>query len=195
MKLNDVRLSFPRLYTAEDYQGNKKFRYDASFRVVKGSAADKAIEAEIIAKATADLGTAEKAKKWIATVRGQKNQDAYRADPEDATIMVLSSHRAQKDGPPGVFDNIVDANAPADPVTGKKPVRRIAEGEGRVYAGCYVNATVEIYVQTVGTTQGIRCGLQAVQFHRDGDSFGGAKPANQADFEAVEEGADADDIA
>ncbi len=50
-----------------------------------------------------------------------------------------------------------------------------------------MNAKVEIYVQTQGLgAPGVRCGLMVVQFHSDGESFGGASRPNAEGFETVE---------
>lgn len=185
MKLSNVQLRFSRLYHAEEYEkGDGRPRYSATFCIPKGSPLDKTIEDEIKKQATEKLGA--KGANWLASVRGQKTQDCYRADPNEPKIMQLSAHRGAKNGPPGVYDNKID------PETGK--VREVHEHEGRVYDGCYVNATVDIYLQTEGTNQGVRCSLTAVQFHKDGDAFGGAKRATPDDFQAAE-GADAEDLA
>ncbi|CAN0502063.1 unnamed protein product, partial [Phaeothamnion confervicola] len=69
----------------------------------------------------------------------------------------------------------------------------LVEEDGKPYGGCYVNATVEIYAQK-GENAGIRCGLLAVQFARDGDAFtAGSKPSAD-DFDDVAAGATAEDL-
>ena len=187
MKIANVRLSHSKLFKAEEFKaGDGRPRRSANFLVEKGSANEKAIEAEILAKATAELGTAEKAKKWLAGVRGQKTQDCFRAYADDDNLMNLASHRAAKAGPVGVYDNTIDPET--------KKVRVLTENEGRPYDGCYVNATVDIYIQSKGENQGVRCSLEAVQFWKDGDAFSGAKPPTPDDFEPLAEGADAGEM-
>jgi hypothetical protein len=66
---------------------------------------------------------------------------------------------------------------------------------GRIYGGCYVNASVELWAQENASGKGMRCSLNGVQFLRDGDSFGGGAPANPDDFEDIAQGADADALA
>jgi hypothetical protein len=184
-----VRLSFPDLYTAVEFEtGDGKFRYNASALVVPGGANDKKIEDAIAAEVKAAFPDPVKAAKFLASVRGQKNGDCYtdgNKKPYDGYegMKVLSAHRKQKDGPVGVYGNVID------PATGKVVV--LKEISGKPYAGCYVNMTVEIYVQTK-TNPGIRSGLIAVQFARDGDAFSGSKPATPDDFEPLEQGADAE---
>lgn len=189
LKLNDVRLAFPDLFHAVEFKpGDKKPRYNASFLVVKGSANDKMIEAAIAAEVKAAFSDAAKGAKWLDGVRGQKNGDCYTdGDKKEydgyAGMKVFAAHRREKDGPVGVYGNVID------PQTGKVVV--LQEASGKPYPGSYVNATVEVYLQTKGENQGIRGGLQAVQYHRDGDAFSGSKPATPDDFVASE-GADAD---
>lgn len=197
MKITNVRLSHSKLFKPEEYTpGDGRPRRSANFLIEKSDPQVKLIEAEILAKATEDFGNAAKAVKWLASVRGQKTQDCFRPYPDDPeNLMNLASHRAAKAGPVGVFDNVVDMDAPINPVTGRRPVRDLLEIDGRPYDGCYVNATFDIYVQTKGENQGVRCGLVGVQFAKDGDAFSGGKKATPDDFDAIDEGADADAIA
>lgn len=188
MKLTDVRLSHSKLYEAVEYAaGDGRPRRSANFIVEKGSPTDKLIEAEIAAKVADAFPKPEAAKKWLAGIRGQKTQDCYRAYKDDDGFMNLASHRSAKDGPVGVYDNVIDPQT--------KKVRVLGENEGRPYDGCYVNATVDIYLQTKGENQGIRCSLIAVQFARDGDAFSGTKAPSPDDFEAMETPAGDDPLA
>jgi len=188
VKLKDVRLSFPDLFNAVEFEkGDGKFRYNATFLVVPGSDNDKAVRAAIAEAAENKFG-----KKAAATLKGFENNPNkfcyVSGDTKSyegyAGLMALSAHRKQSDGPVGVFDSVAGADG--------KPAR-LTGSEGRPYAGCYVNATVDIYAQD-GQNGGIRCGLAGVQFWRNGDAFSGTKAADSGDFD-VAEGADAEDIA
>ena len=66
---------------------------------------------------------------------------------------------------------------------------------GKPYAGCYVNASVEVWVQDNQWGKRVNCTLRGVQFVRDGDAFGGGAPASADEFEAVTDGANAEDFA
>jgi hypothetical protein len=59
-----------------------------------------------------------------------------------------------------------------------------------VYAGCYVNAKVNLAADETKednvTKRGVTTFLEALQFVRDGDKFGGGS-ANADGFDAVEE--------
>jgi hypothetical protein len=189
VKLTNVRIAFiNNLRTAAEFEaGDGKFRYSATFLVEKGSANDKAIEAAI--KAVAVEGWAKKADAMLESFRNNANKFCYQnGDLKDFDgfegNMYIAAHRKRDDGRPLLLDNV------ADPETGK-PARLVDTNgewlpgkEGRIYAGCYVNATIDIYAQTKNNP-GIRCGLMGVQFHAPGDSFSGASRANEDDFEAA----------
>lgn len=179
VKLTGVRLSFPRLFVAESFPGAEAKRYGASFLIEKGSANDKAVEAAIAEEAKAKFG-----KTWekrLKAVQGNTNKYCYRDgdlgkyDAEEGHN-VLSTNRKESDGRPLVVDR------------NRAPLQA---SDGKPYAGCYVNATVEVWAQD-GQYEGIRCTLLGVQFDRDGDSFGGAGKANEDDFDeiAAPEGSD-----
>src|ERR1700744_1039392 len=182
LMLKNVRLSFPVLDEAEAFPGSSVKRYSATFLIEKGSEHDKMIRAAIKSEAVEKWG--KKAEATLKQVENNSNKFCYRDG--DLTEydgyenhMALSSHRREKDGRPGVFD--------AD----KTP---LPPSSGKPYAGCYVNAKVSIYAQS-GEYTGIRCSLTAVQFYKDGDSFGGAKRSDGGEFEDVSEGSDASDFA
>lgn len=182
INLTKVRLAFPDLFTPVEYEkGDGKPRYNATFLVVPGSANDKAINEAIKAAAEEIWKTkaAAKIKEYTGNVNkfcyldgNTKEYDGY------ADHMYLAAHRRGADGAPRIKD--------------KDGKTDLVESDGRPYAGCYVNAIVEIYVSE--KNPGIRANLLGVQFHSDGDAFSSSRLADDA-FSAVEDGADADDIA
>lgn len=181
LALKGVRLSFPDLFEAVQYENKGPFRYNATYLVVPGSDNDKAIEAEIIRATNEKLGA--KAAQFLLGVRNNSNKFCYldgntKSYDGYAGMKYLSAHRKQEAGRPLIID-------------GKK--QPLTAADGKPYAGCYVNATVEIYVQE-GQNSGVRCGLLGVQFLRDGDAFSGGAQARPEDFEEIEEGATAEDL-
>lgn len=176
VKLKLVRISFPRLFKAERYQGNQNNapRYSANFLIEKGSENDKAIQSALRDAAKDKLGD-----KWEAKLK------AYLADSgkscyKDGDItgrdeceghFVLAAYRGESQGAPAV----VGPGGPKDKLT---------EDSGKPYSGCYVNAIVDVYIQT-GQYPGARCGLIGVQFAKDGEAFSSA-PASADGFETLE---------
>jgi hypothetical protein len=174
--LKKVRLSFPVLWEPEQFeQGQGKARYSAVFLVEPGSANDKAIRSAIATEAKATWGEA-KAKAQLANLAPQTGKFCY----QDGELKsdkyagyegnwALSAHRNADQGAPAVVDR---DRSPLSPESGKP------------YSGCYVNASVDVWVQK-GQYTGVRCTLIGIQFCEDGEAFAGA-PATADDFEALE---------
>lgn len=183
-KLKNVRLFFNNPFKAEEYeQGDGKPRYSATFGISKTDTAQLAvIEAAMQEEAKAAWPKA--AAKTLESIRGDRNKfclgdgDKVRWAGAEG-CMVLASHRKERDGRPLVIDR------------DKSP---LTEKDGKPYSGCYVNATVEIWAQD-GANTGMRCGLLAIQFDHDGDSFSGASKPDDDDFEDLGEGSGAEDMA
>lgn len=178
--LRNVRLAFPNLFEAKEYKpGDGRPRFDATFLIGPGSENDKAVRAAIKQEATNTYG--QKAELLLKQWENNPNKYAYlNGDLKDydgyAGMMYLSCHSKVK---PATFDNV------RDPDTGK--AREIkSETEGRLYAGCYVNAKVSIYAQK-GENAGIRASMSGIQFCRDGDAFSAGRPASADEFEALDD--------
>ena len=182
VKLANVRLSFPDLFTAVQFQGQGPFSYKAQFLVKPGSPEDKAINAAIEqvakakwnAKAPAILkAVAGNSQKFCYTDGDLKEYDGY------AGMWALAASRNQDKGRPLIVDQ------------DKTPLQL---GDGKPYAGCYVNASVEFWAQDNNYGKTVRCTLLGLQFLRDGDSFGGGAAPSEDDFEDLAVGAE-DDLA
>lgn len=179
-----VREAFPVLYKAEEFKpGDGKPRYSVALLVDIDSDNDKAIN-EAIDKAIKDAFPDEaKAAAFRRSCEGQGNKWCYvSGDMKDyegyAGKMILSCHRREKDGRPKLFG--------LNPKLGEVP-----ESEGLFYGGCYVNAKVEIYVQTT-ENPGVRASFSGLQFCGHGDAFSGGAVATADDFEDLSsEAADA----
>jgi hypothetical protein len=178
--LNNVRLAFPVLDEPEQFQGSGKPRYSAVLLVEPGSENDKKIDAALRTAAGEQWGEAniEAALKSIKATNkcayrdgGTKEYDGFEG------MMALSAH-AQAGAPPSLLD-------------GRK--KHLPRNTGMIYAGCYVNASVEIWTldKKKGYGNQLNCQLRGVQFSKDGDAFTAARPADSDEFNVVE-GAAAD---
>lgn len=185
VQLKHVRIAFiDELFEPGQYEGKGDFRHTATFIVEPGSANDKAIQAAIQAEAV--TAWAKKADAMLEDMRGDKKAFSYQKNKKDKAgdvydgfenAYALAAVRKQKDGAPLFLHNV------KDPATGK--AQRLTGKEGIIYAGCYVNAKVEMWAQQ-GTYRGMRCGLLGVQFDAAGDSFGGASRPSDDGFDAIE---------
>lgn len=161
--LQNVRLSFPDLHTPRQFKGEGKARYSASFLVEPGSENDKLIRKAILDTATEKW--ADKAAAKLKTLAGQNGKYCYMdGDSKEydgyAGMMVLSAHRNDDQGKPKIVDRAKQDLGPES---------------GKPYAGCYVNAVVDIWAQS-GDYPGIRATLNVVQFFADGEPFAGSSP-------------------
>jgi hypothetical protein len=174
--LKNVRLAFPSLFEARKFDDkNPKKRYGATLLIPPGSENDKAIRAAIQREATEKWG--QKAAVTLKSFEGSSNKYCYqdgilKSDQYEGFegMWALSANRNEEQGAPAVVDR---DKSPLGPASGKP------------YAGCYVNASVDIWAQT-GQYTGVRCTLVGVQFAGDGDAFAGA-PATADDFDDLGE--------
>ena len=58
----------------------------------------------------------------------------------------------------------------------------LTAADGKPYGGCYVNAIVDIWAQDGEFGKRVNATLTGVQFHSDGDAFGGGAPASPDQF-------------
>jgi len=117
-------------------------------------------------------------------------------------LKIRANNYCVKDGDEENYDGYagqwyVSANNSRKPVVKGRDKRDLAEADGIVYSGCYVNAIVTLWYQPAGTKNGnavphaVYGSLEAVQFVRDGEAFG-APGVSDDDFEDLTD--DEDDI-
>jgi hypothetical protein len=183
IRLDNVRLSFPDLWEAVQYQGQGPFNYRASFLFPVDHPAKAKVDAAI--KAVAAEKWKDKAGQVLAGIVGVSNKCCLidgntKAYDGYAGNWALTSTRDSDKGRPLVIDQA------------KNP---LVAADGKPYAGCYVNANVEFWAQDNKFGKAVRCTLLGVQFLRDGDAFTAGSVATPDDFESLAEGADADSLA
>lgn len=165
--IRNARLSFPDLFQARAYEDGGQAKYKATFLVPKGSAQAKEIEEAINRAATDKWGA--KAEAILKSIRGNPNRYCYQ-DGETKTY----------DGYDGMM--YISASNKVRPTVIDRDRTPLTEGDGRPYAGCYVNAIIEIFTYE-NPGKGISASLSGVQFVKDGEAFSGGRPAKADDFE------------
>lgn len=103
------------------------------------------------------------------------------------------------DGYEGNYYISANARVPQKPaVRDRDGKTEIAEEDGKLYSGCYVNAHIDIYATDKGGSK-LCCGLVAVQFVKRGEPLGnGGTRVKDSDFEVIqdeEEEEELDDVA
>lgn len=182
IKLKNVRLAFPALWTPKEGVNGGNPRYGATFLIPKDD--PQVAEVKKIIEAVSVEKWAAKAKTILANLNGDKKclrdgdlkADKY-AGYENCYFIPAYSKTAV-----GVFGNTID------PTTGKVAV--LTKDSPIPYAGCMVNALIDIYAfhHPTGGDQ-VNANLKAVQFFKDNDAFTGGRVASADDFDASDTGA------
>lgn len=164
--LNGVRLSFPELFHASTVNGEGNPAFSASFLIDPNDpqvarlneAIDKIAREKWGAKADAILKQMRAGDKVCLHSGDLKAYDGY------AGMLYVSARNAAR---PLVIDR------DRSPLT---------EADGKPYAGCYVNASIELWAQDNNYGKRINASLRGVQFVRDGDAFAGGGAASEDEF-------------
>ncbi len=179
--IKNVVLRFSDIFEAKEFKaGDGRPRFSASFLIAKDSDNDKAIRAAI--DATMQEAWKDKAAVKTKAFMSQRGQCCYTdGDMLEydgcAGNMFIAAHRQAKSGNPKIVD---------------RAKQDLAQKDGKPYAGCTVNAVIDIWAQT-GENPGIRATLNAVQFVKDGEPFIGSG-ATADDLPDLAEGLDDDDL-
>ena len=171
-KLNNVRLAFPQLFEAASVNGEGKPAFSGTF-ILPPNHSDLATLNSIIDKVAEE--------KW-----GAKAPDILKNLRASGKVALRSGDdKSNYAGFAGNFyisarnvirPTVIDANR--NPLT---------HADGRPYAGCYVNAVIDIWAQDNNFGKRINASLGGVQFYRDGDAFSGGGAASSDEFDIVDE--------
>jgi len=177
IKLQNVRLSFPALFKAEAFKPGDDPKFKATFLIPKGSDLHAQVEKAILETVTVKHGA--KAAKLIQQIRNNPNKFCY----QDGDLKAY-------DGYEGMM--ALSAKNVVRPLVIDRDRIPLTEADGKPYAGCYVNASVEFFAYD-NSGVGVSASVAGVQFVRDGDAFGGGSAAKADEFDDLGEGADAED--
>jgi hypothetical protein len=180
--LKDARLAFPNLFEPTTVNGEGKPRYSATLII------------------PADHPQLEEIKKKIDAVAKEKWREKAGAllsglYKTGKVALHDGDEKAQYDGFAGNMFVTAAAQENAAPTVIDRDRSPLTQRSGRPYAGCFVNASLELWVQDNAYGKRVNCTLRGVQFLRDGDSFSAGRPADSDEFDDVSAGADAEDFA
>jgi hypothetical protein len=180
--LKNVRLAFPSLFTPTTVAGEGKPRYSAMLILEPDHPQLKEIREKMIAVAK---------EKWAA-----KAGDVFKSlEKSDKLALHDGDTKSQYDGLAGnqFISAAAQENARPTVIDGQK--NPLTERDGKPYAGCYVNVTIDLWAQDNNYGKRVNAQLRGVQFLRDGDAFSAGRPADSDEFEEVTEGAQAEEFA
>lgn len=168
IKLDNVRLSFPALFTARAVEGSEP-RFSASF-----------------------LMDNEKHKALIAKIQTTIDRLALDHFKKKVVFKSCLHDGSEKEDKEGYGDGVmyINASRKTRPAVVNRDVSPLTEADGVVYAGCYVNATIRLWVQDNKFGKRVNAELRAVQYYGKGDAFGAGPVKAEDEFTAVEDGGD-----
>jgi hypothetical protein len=169
------RLSFPQIWTPASVGDDPDSKKAYSCNLLIDPDDPQVDELNDVIDQVAAEHWKEKAKPMLAALRGADRVCIHNGDM-----------KAQYDAYPGNW--YVSARNNAKPLILDRDKRVLTEADGRPYGGCYVNASLDIWVQDPKGAKAkhgkrINATLRGLQFVDDGDAFAGGAPANPDEFD------------
>jgi hypothetical protein len=180
IKLNNVRLSFPALFTAKAMPNPDGSLGKAKFGAV------------FLLSKKANLSDITKVKAAIEYVI--KEDGKGKRPPLGKTCLRDGSEKPDTDGY-GEEVMFISASTDKRPGVVDRNLSPLVEQDGKPYAGCYVNATVRLWYQDNKFGKRVNASLRNVQFVKDGEPFGEKITAADEEFEAMPDDAGSADDA
>lgn len=146
IKLSNVRLSFPSLFKRAVFDGQEG-KYQATFILDKKNVDTKAIIDNLI--------------KQLLTENKIKVQPHMMAIKDGAETSLEFSDQW-----------LIKASSNRRPTVINKDKTPIVEEDNIVYAGCYVNAIINFWIQDNKFGKRVNANLLGIQFVKDGEAFG-----------------------
>lgn len=171
--LVNVRLSFPKLFKAKAFQEGQDPRFEAAFLLDPS-----------------DKAHAKTIKLIEETAKTLLTEHFGKTIPKGIKYCFGLSEDAGKeyDGYEGMF--FITSATKQRPVVVGRDRAPLAEEDGKIYAGCYVNANITLWVQDNQFGKRVNANLRSVQFVKDGEAFGVEPVVADDEFEALEDGED-----
>lgn len=183
IKLKNVRLSFPRLFKPRAFREDQDPRFEATFLLDPSDKAHAKMIKEI--EATGEEICAEvwpkAVPKSVINCYGEADEANPPLEYDGYPGMYFVRTSANLKNPPGIFDRGRNALV-VDPQTGAEP--RIP------YAGCFVNATITLWVMNNQFGKRVNANMRLVQFVKDGDAFGAKAPDAEDELDILDDDED-----
>lgn len=179
LKINNVRLAFPALFEAKTVNGEGKPAFSAALLLDRNNPQAKTIVQTIEQVARDKWGA--KADAILKQIRAQ-----------DKTALHDGDMKTQYDGFEGNL--YLSTRSITRPLIIDRDKTPLVESDGKPYAGCYVNASIEFWAQDNNYGKRVNASLRGIQFFADGDAFAGGGSANEEEFDDLAAGSDASDL-
>ena len=160
--LKDVRLSFPSLFHKAVFDG-KETKFEATFLIDKAK-------------------NAAKIKEIKAAIEGMIKDDLKGSKLPPDKVCMKDGDSIDYAGYAGTMS--LKASSTKRPIIIDRDKSPLTEDDNKFYAGCYVNASLELWAQNNNYGKRINCNLLGVQFMKDGEPFADGVKGSIDDFEA-----------
>lgn len=168
VKLQNVRLAFPKLFKSEQVNGEGDPQFSATFILPKNHPNVKDIENAILQVAKEKW--ADKADAILKKVKAELK-----------TCLKDGDLKADLEGFAGNY--FLSASNKTRPYVINRDKTQLTPDDGVMYAGCYVYAVIDIWAMDNKFGKRICASLSGVQFYKDGDAFTGGGIASDDDFD------------
>ena len=149
--LKNVRLSFPSLFATEVYGGEDTGKYAATFLIPKSD--------------TKTVATIEQACKQALIEKYGEGKI-----PKGFKLPLVDGDDKEYQG---YADHVcIKASTKKRPTLVNRDKTPIVEEDGILYGGCYVNASIDLWVMDNSYGKKVLGSLNAIQFVKDGEAFG-----------------------
>ena len=168
VKLQNVRLAFPKLFKAEQVNGEGDPQFSATF---------------ILPKNHPNVPDIERAIEQVARDKWADKADAVlkKIKLERKTCLNDGDLKADLDGYAGNL--YINANNKTRPYVIDRDKTQLNPDDGTIYAGCYVYAVIDVWAMDNNFGKRVCASLSGVQFYRDGDAFASSGIASADDFD------------
>lgn len=170
--LKNVRISFPSVFRKATFSGEET-KFEATFLMDKEDQADQI--AGIEGKIDALL------KEKLKGVKLKADKICLK-DGDDIDYAGYAGNMSIK------------ASSAKRPLVLGRDRSPLTEEDGKIYAGCYVNAIIELWAQNNTYGKRINANLLGVQFIKDGEPFADGVSASVNDFDVFDDDDDIEDF-
>lgn len=168
IKMQNVRLSFPNLFQTASFGGESTLKYDCTLILDKKEHKKNIVEIQKVFKSLAD-------ERWKGKM-----------PPEDK-LCLRDGDDTEREELQGCYS--MKASSKRRPLVLDRDKSPLTEEDNVIYAGCFVNAIVSIWLQDNQFGRRLNASLEGIQFTSAGEPFGA--PSIDADeFDAFGEADD-----
>lgn len=188
VKLNNVRITFPKLFAGQEEQFNNKGDpyFSASFLMAPDHPDLPALKAAIVAAATAKWGAKaqDMLKEFQIKDKLPIHDGALKAskpygDAYKGMMYVSARNNARTNPAVVVFDNCID------PATGQTRIVPSLADAHAPYSGSYGNVIINVFGYSRDGGMGVGASIVGYQFVKDGERLAGGESASADDFAPI----------